>query len=319
MSSKVSSKSEVHNHHVTLRPYSRLMHWYRWSDVYIPFFNPTARLVLKAKYLKDIQKVNSFAKNKETELNAWFQQTNIFFGFSSPRSGTVFLTDLFLQELKEGITEHEANIVDYPAFTRAIQSDKDALDYIQHFRKKDIYYRVQGRPTAFYGEINPFLRMHCKAIKEAIPHAKLFQIVRDGREVVRSVMSRDKLSKKDPMANNIAPPSTDPYHAKWKDMTRFEKVCWQWQFTNRFMRENTGYTVDFKQMRTDYDYFQERVLSYLGVHITKEAWHTYVSQPKNKSARYRMPHWKEWEKEDTETFGDICGEEMAAYSFLGGR
>lgn len=316
---KKSTPKEVHNHKVKLRPYSRLMHWYRWSDVYIPLFNPTARLALKMKYLKDQKTVNTFIRSKENELEDWFNKTTIFFGFSSPRSGTVFLTDLFIQELKEGITEHEANIVDYLAFTKAIQSNQNALDYIENFRKKDIYYRTKGRKLKFYGEINPFLRMHCKAIKELIPHAKLFQIVRDGREVVRSVMSRDKLGKKDPMAYNIEPPEGDLYHAKWKDMTRFEKVCWQWQFTNRFMRENIDYSVSFKQIRTDYDYFKEYILDYIGINISQEAWQNYVNQPKNKSAQYRMPHWKDWKKEELDTFWKICGKEMEEYDFLASR
>ncbi len=306
---------KVHNHNVKLRPYSRLMHWYRWSDVYIPLFNPTARLALKMKYMKNLQTVNAFVKDKETEMQTWFEKTNFFFGFSSPRSGTVFLTDFFLSELKGGVVEHEANIVDYPAFTQAIQSQEVALGYFENFRKKDIFFRTKGEPIDFYGEINPFLRMHAKAIGELIPHAKRFHIIRDGREVVRSVMSRDKLGKKDPMAVNISPPSNDPYYSKWKEMSRFEKVCWQWQFSNRFLRENVPHTVYFKKLRSDYPYFKENILDYLNLDIAEAAWQDYVSQPKNRSAKYRMPHWKDWTQEQTDTFWRICGEEMKAYGF----
>ncbi len=314
-SNSSSSASASQDHKVKLRPYSRLMHWYRWNDVYLPGFNQAARTALKMKQWKDDRDNKAFIADKQEAMASWFKDTPLFFGFSSPRSGTVFLTDLLTRTLEGGIVEHEANIVDYLEFTRAIQSEENAFRYIIDFRKADIFKRAEGQPTAFYGEVNPFLRMHCKAIAKAMPNAKLLHIVRDGKEVVRSVMCRDKLGKKDPMSDLIFPPANDPYAAEWGNMDRFEKVCWQWQFTNRYMRENIAHTVYFKRMRTDYDYFKTQVADHIEQIVPQEAWEDHVNRPKNQSVNYRFPHWKEWTDEQMATFERICGEEMKNYNF----
>ena len=306
---------QTHNHQVKLRPYSRLMHWYRWNDVYIPFFNPAARMALRAKYLNDKRQIEQYYKGREVEAELWFKKTPLFFGFSSPRSGTVFMTDLLLNEIKDGIIEHEANIVDYPHYAQAIQSQEDAYQYIHDFRKKDIYYRSQGKKVSVYGEVNPFLRMHCKAIARVFPKAKLFHLVRNGKSIVASVMSRDKLGRKDPMSVLIYPPKDDAYYDGWKNLSRFEKVCWQWQFTNRFMRENLPHRVYFEKIRSDYDYFKTEVSDYLNLPISQKSWENYVSVPKNATPKQRFPKPKDWAKEQHEIFERICGEEMNFYDF----
>lgn len=311
----------THNHHVKLRPYSRLMHWYRWSEVYIPLFNPAARLALKIKQLKDQYTAQNHYQNTSEQAEKWFQEAQLFFIFSSPRSGTVFLTDLFSQEIK-GIIEHEANIVDYLAYTKAIQSKENALSYIVNFRKKDIWQRVnqlkedqKETNIDLYGEVNPFLRLHCAAIRETLPNARLIHLIRDGRQVVRSVMSRSKLGKKDPMGVLIHPPLNDPYFQAWHKMSRLEKVCWQWQYTNRYMRQNLDKIVYFEKVRSDYDYFKTEVLDYLSLEIPQEAWHNYVNTPKNSSPIYKMPPFEDWTNHQKDTFRRICGEEMSHYDY----
>ncbi|MBK9460137.1 MAG: hypothetical protein IPN94_12070 [Sphingobacteriales bacterium] len=94
--------------------------------------------------------------------------------------------------------EHEANIVDYPAFARAIQQPQDAYCYINDFRLKDMFKRAYTKKMPIYGEINPFLALHCAAIAAALPAAKRFHLVKDGRSVVRSMFSRTKLGAKTP-------------------------------------------------------------------------------------------------------------------------
>lgn len=312
------SSKNPHNHQLTLHWYSRLMNWYRWNDaVQIPFFNPAARLALGAKQALDKWQTDRFCANKTTELEQWLHNTQLFFVFSSPRSGTVFLTDLFLNTAQYAQIEHEANIVDYPAFARAIQHPQDADSYINDFRLKDMFKRAYTKKMPIYGEINPFLALHCAAIGAALPAAKRFHLVKDGRSVVRSMFSRTKLGAKDPMSKPIFPPPNDPYSDKWQHLTRFERLCWQWQFENRFMRQHipTQNRLYFELLSKDYDYFKTHLLDPLGLQISANVWQDYVNTPKNESAVYRMPHHTQWTPEDKRRFEQICGEEMAMYEW----
>lgn len=306
--------TDAESHSVKIKTYTRLMNWYRWSNFYIPFLNPSARLVLKLKYYRDIAVVRQRCKLSESELNNWFRSRNIFFGFAYPRSGTVFLANLLINEIKDAHIEHEANIVDYWHYTLAIQSEDEALDYIKNFREREIFLRVDQR-VKIYGEINPTLRIHCKAIKQLIPGARLFHIVRDGRDVVRSIMSRENLGEKDPLLKLTRPPLEDSYRKEWDHMSRFEKVCWQWQFDNRFIRNTVGHYVLFEKMKSDYDYFKEKINDYLDIDIPETAWYAYVKKPQNVSRHYTLPHWNTWDHKMRNDFERICGEEMREFGY----
>ena len=302
-------------HNINIRPYTRLMNWYRRHNYYIPGLNTAARLMLKIRFAKEKSKVEDYYQNQTEAYKQWIAKTPLFFGFGSFRSGTVFLSNMLKTEIPNSHIEHEANVLDYWNYPKALQSDKAALEYIQQFRLKEIFWRTKAVPVAIYGEVNPFLRLHAKAIKLELPDVKLFHIVRDGREVVRSIYSREILGKSDPLNPLIKPPTTDPYASKWQGMSRFEKICWQWQFDNRFIREATGHNIKFEQLRSDYNYFKATLLDYLELDISKATWESYVSQKQNITPTYRLPHWKDWTAEQQNTFEQICGDEMRACGY----
>lgn len=309
-----------HNHQLSLRWYSRLMNWYRWNDhVQIPLFNTTARWALAAKYALDKQQLQRYHAQRSQQFAEWHRHTQHFFVLSSPRSGTVFLTDLLLHTADQATTLHEANICDYPAYTRALQHPPDAHHYISQFRQYDMHYRAaQVQPArAVYGEINPFLALHAHALQQVFPSARLFHLVKDARSVLRSMFSRSKLGAKDPMARPFAPPVGDPYSPQWQQMSRFEKLCWQWQYENRQMRLHipAEQRLYFGLLSSDYDYFHSRFLATLGLHLPADLWRAYVSQPKNESPIYRMPHHSQWTATDRAAFERICGDELTHYNF----
>ena len=287
---------------------------YRWSSLYLPGFNTAARMGLRMKAMKDRQIVARACQGKEQEIDRWFDERKLFFGFSSIRGGTVFLTNMLKQEVPDSHIEHEASVIDYWELPKARLSEEDALAYIQGFRRNEIYYRAP-HDVAIYGEINPFLRRHCKAVKAVFPNAKLFHLVRDPRDVVRSIMSREILSKKDPMGKLIKPPPWDPYHEQWDSMSRFERVCWEWQDDNRYIREHVSHVVKFEDVTGDYEAFRFGLLDYLGISLSEEKWRDYVSEPRNVSRKNRLEHWTEWPAEKIEILMRICGSEMSEYGY----
>ena len=166
-----------------------------------------------------------------------------------------------------------------------------------------------------YGEINPFLRRHCKAVKSVYCVAKQFQIVRDPRNVLRSLMSRELLGKKDPMNAVIRPSNDDPYSEKWPNMSRFEKLCWLWAADNKFIRENVGHTIKFEELRKNFDYFNENVLEYLNLDVSPDAWKSEIRVVYNSTPRYIFPKYLDWSGENKKHFEQICGAEMVFYGY----
>jgi len=298
---------------LSVKPHSRLMHWYRWQPYRLPFFNTTARMAMRVNFLLDQLLLHQTVAHQK--VNDFFQDKQVFFGLSTIRSGSTFLADLLESEIKNGQVEHEPNVNDYWSYAKVLKSNQHAYDYINTYRKKDMVKRCRKKETAIYGELNPFLVLHAAALKKEIPEAKLFHLVRDGRDVVRSIMAREVLGNKDPMLKIITPPADDPYFEQWFSMTRFEKVCWKWQHENKILRTSISQRIHFEKMIIDYDYLKKELLDFLGIEISKEHWRAYIHQPKHASPQHSMLKWDHWSETEKKQFEKICGAEMKANGY----
>lgn len=281
----------------------------------IPGWRFFVRIILSFLCWRHRRKVDFYTKGKEKEIEAWYKEKNIFFGFGVIRSGTTFLANFLNEEVSSALIAHEAIVDDYWAYPKALQFEKYAESYINNFRWQEIYWRTKKYSFSAYGEINPFLRRHCAALQKTFPEAKFFHLVRDGREVVRSIMTRSNFSSKDPLLGFIKPPLGSPYRRQWEKMDRFEKVCWWWQADNRYLREQIGHTLQFEKLISDYDYFKKQLLDYLNIEVSGDIWKKYAKEPKNISPDYKFPHWSKWNKKEMDAFKEICGSEMEANGY----
>lgn len=303
------------NPQVRKRAYTRLMDLYRHNDVYIPGFNLVTRTVLRFKAETHVASISQRARSEASEIETWAASKRFFFGYGIFRSGTTFLADFLNRHAKNAVVQHEANVNDYWFYAKAMHSDKEALRYAKEYRKAEIYFRTRELHYQVYGEINPFLRRHCHAMKLAFPGSTQFQIVRDPKNVLRSLMSRELFDRKDPMGKVIFPPANDPYAEKWSTMSRFEKLCWLWSADNRFIRENTDHVILFEKLRIDFDYFDENVLRFLDLELNADIWNDEMGKVFNSTPRYTFPKYAEWTAEQKRQFDIICGEEMAYYGY----
>ncbi|NJE12880.1 sulfotransferase [Thermococcus sp. LS2] len=253
-------------------------------------------------------KVNMYFWIDEDDIEEWFNTKNVFFILSIGRSGTQFLSDL-LNKAPGALVVHEPFIEAIP-HQEAFHNPREAEKYIQTFRKKEIYLRVHKFDIETYGEVNSFLRRHCNALKKAFPKAKLLHLVRDGRDVVRSMYSRETMKPGAYDTKRIYPKEDDPWRDEWPRMSRFEKLCWYWMIENKYLRECIGKTIQFEKVISDYNYFKKNVLKPLNLEIPREIWEETINKPKNITVRYKLPHWREWDQKKREAFERICGEEM---------
>ncbi len=173
------------------RYYTQIMNIYRKKGIYVPGLPTLIRTALRLKVAKDRLKIRTFCRVSEEEIREWVDRKRLFFGFGLIRSGTTFLANFLNRVVPDAVIEHEANVVDYWYYPLAMHSEADAEKYIREFRLPEIVYRMRHRPADLYGEINPFLRRHGRALQKLLPQATFFHLVRDGgRSSVRSCHDR---------------------------------------------------------------------------------------------------------------------------------
>jgi len=245
-----------------------------------------------------------------SQLEKWFNDWKFFFILGFGRSGTAFMAN-FLDQAKGAHVFHEPVFEDFFAHLQAHYSLDAADRYIQGFRKKEIYVRTRHLTPGIYGETNGNLRCHAYAIQKAFPQATVLHLVRDGREVVRSHMSRRTMTSKNPFSMRIHPVKTDPWSARWAEMDRFARICWYWQEENSRLRKAIGKTVQFEKILSSYEYFHDEILEPCQIIIDKKAWEETSASPRNTTSNFQMAKWDDWTLEQQKVFREICGDEMA--------
>jgi hypothetical protein len=248
-------------------------------------------------------------------IDEWARQTGIFFVLAIGRSGTHFLSDL-LNKVPGTCIFHEPVREDFAAYVRAFHSGEEAKGYVHTFRKKEIYLRARAMHLGTYGEVNSLLRRHAYALQEAFPGAAFVHLVRDGRDIVRSMMARKTMTPEDRFTVAIQPHAEDQWRDKWAQMDRFARLCWYWQVENAYLRTAIGRTVQFERLVSSYEYLSEHLLQVCGLDLPEQEWQRAIAAPKNVTLKHRIPAWQGWSAEQKQTFKEICGEEMERNGYV---
>ena len=262
------------------------------------------------------RKAIEFIPVPEKRILTWFSTKSTFFVVSTGRTGTKWIAEV-LNLNKDALVEHEPIPVETWAYKAAVGNLIVAEKYIRKFRLKEIYLRVarQHPDLKIYGEVNGMLRRHIESILKHIPEVKLIHLVRDGRDVVRSIMSRRTYSGKHPVFYDFQPPKIDEYSGRWNDLSEFEKVCWIWQWENKYMREHIDLYARFEDIISSYALFRNQILEPLSLELEETVWQATVQRPKNVTKRYGLGKWEDWTIEQKEQFIHICGKEMQEYGY----
>jgi len=274
------------------------------------------RLTLVSKSSHSIRIIKNKYENYDSEILNWFDKHTVFFGFGFFRSGTTFLADFLNKNLPDAIVQHEPNLSDYLYYTKTFQNYEETISYIKEYRLKEIYNRMCNFPIKVYGEINPFLRRHCAYLKQFCPQAKQFHLVRDGRDVVRSLMTRNFFGPNHFWTSLIKPPPGDEILEYWKEFSRFEKICWLWKSDNEYLHANVPHLIHFEKLVSDYDYFKTKLMDFLEIgNIDFETWGKDIGNVMNQSPDHSFPLYKDWEDNEKKIFERICGEEMSKLGY----
>ncbi len=260
-------------------------------------------------------RVRGHVEVTKRQVEQWIASKRFFFILAIGRSGTTFLAHL-LNMAADAVVFHEPTPSDIDAYRRAFFRPEDAERYIASFRKKEMYLRTRLADFTIYGEVNSLLRRHLHALSHHFPAAGFLHMVRDGRDVVRTMMSTDALAPGDMWTWWLRPHESDPFFAQWPTMDRFAKLCWYWRVENQHLRTSIGDTVKFEEVTGNYECFEQRILRPFGLVLPQSVWKQQSGVQRNATGTYRIPHWREWDAHHIRTFETICGDEMRANGYL---
>ena len=242
------------------------------------------------------------------------KNSSIFFIVDSGRSGTKFLANL-LDNDPNSTAMHEPTDLDKIAYLYSFK-EGETRKYVSGYRKRNIYKTIKKYNPKIYGEVNSYLRRHVKYLKEVFPGAKYFHLVRDGRDVIRSFMSRNTLTDNDLSTYYFRNKSyNNKLPENWDSIDRFQKLCWYWRIEVEFVNEEIKDVINFENILKDYDYFNKKVLLPTGIDIQKKLWNKTISNPVNVTKKYIFPPWNEWKNDYKDKFIEICGTLMDKFNY----
>ena len=237
----------------------------------------------------------------------------MFFITGHGRSGTVFLADL-LGKSENGHVFHESPFLDQDAFVEAFKERRE----LSQERLNLIKTRREQQVNLVYGEVNGYLRYYISPLLKLTP--QIYHLVRDGKDVIRSMMNRNSASFTVHDSNRtqfIYPYGDDPYVSEWSNMDRFERLCWYWQHG---IMEVCNYKIPilhFEKILVDYDYLTI-FLNSVGLDLPFEVWNYERRILKNETPRHnrKFPEYLNWSNKQKESFKRICGKSMEIIGYV---
>lgn len=260
-------------------------------------------------------------KISAADMDATFAKTKIFFMLGSGRCGTMFLSRL-LNQADDAMVLHEPLRHSDLEVRPACRVDPSAgIDYVEKFRKVQIYKKVKEHGVSIYGECSQPLRCLGTALRHAFPQGHFMILVRNGKAGVRSAMNRQASRGATNHWNHapVMPLPGDPVRDRWDSMSDFEKACWWWADSYRMLLDQLDGCpiVQFEQTLNDFDYLHEMVLAPVGLNITREQWEAHKARPSDNSAtKYIVKHPDEWDQQERDAFEQYAGDVNRAMGYI---
>jgi len=170
------------------------------------------------------------------------------FVLSTGRSGTKFITEI-LEAYPSLWVEHspspELAHQSYLIYRESPDVDSIKLAFLH--ARMDAMNRAHASGYR-YVETNNRITFYAEAIAQIFPNAKFVHIVRSPAEFVRSGMRRGYYSTMIPeLSGHIEPRLCDPIRDIWSELTRVEKISWQWNTINESI-ERFKATIDANRL-----------------------------------------------------------------------
>jgi len=245
--------------------------------------------------------------DKDEEL---LKKINIFFIFSFGRSGSQFLTRILSNDYNAKVY-HEPIRRDILEYIGSFKENYNSSNYIKKYRQYFIKAKInKDKECRIYGEVNSYLRRHADVVLQVLPFAKGLFVIRDGRDVVRSMISRNVFGN-NWHYNSITPRKNDPFYNSWEKRTQFEKCCWLWASENQFLYNLFGNGIKLEKIVSDYNYFKSKIIEPTKISISRSIWEKERKiKSINTTVHHKIETYDRWPNEWKKVFWNICGEIM---------
>lgn len=214
---------------------------------------------------------------------------------------------------------------------RGVLSDENALKYIRSIRGKTL----KKIKSSVFLEANLQLSALMDLFPKVFINVRIAYIVRDPRTWISSWFNnggpfysfldlRSWFRNMRVTSNNI---DGDSYKNKWKEMSRFEKLCWLWRVENSYALNCAENTNAVKLFRYE-DIFNEsenyesliQMLEFLtafpnGYNARWNLKRELLGEHVNTKKRNVFPQWSEWGVEQSLLLDKHCGELMRRFGY----
>jgi len=250
----------------------------------------------------------------DKEIKNWFLSKQFFFIVSTGRTGTKWLARILNSEKAHVL--HEPVPFEGLAHIAACKNKRNAYDYVKNFRIKEIYLRNKNiNEIDIFGEVNGNLRRHIAPLSKLLPNITIIHLIRNGKNVIRSVMNRNTFTDKKSIYFKFIPPEARRKKLNWKHIDNFEKMCWIWRWENEYMDAGTDNHVKFEDITSSYQIFKKQLTEKIGVDISENVWKEQINLPINKNEKCNFPSYEYWTKSEKNKFQKICGKMMDKYGY----
>ena len=256
---------------------------------------------------------------------------------SSGRTGTHFLGHFFQENFDKTFSIHEPKPDCFDINQHLLRKDITPHRAGEMFKmyRRDLFISLKQEGYVNYVESNPNILALIPVLKNMFQKCRVVHIVRDGKEVVRSLYSRDVYGKwsgtvpffsdRDPRERlNAQFFPDDPYHAKWETMSRFERICWIWAKKNallgRFVKNDPhARTYKFSSLfvNKNPDVWED-LINFTGLKedLINQDYLDYVAHMKSNAVKqYLLPEYEDWPDHYKDAFEEIAGPQMERYGY----
>ena len=237
---------------------------------------------------------------------------------STGRTGTLFFAryyNLFpgLRSLHEPRPDFKELAIAYaqghvPFKTAVREIERQRRPHYRELRRRGISLYIESN-NRFFSLLNP--------LRAAFPESKIVYIVRDGRDYVRSGLSRNWYTPGDTeprLRADMFP--DDPWSDQWESMDRFQKIAWRWRKKDGFIQKDfehldNAVKVTFEDIFLDPDKKGlYRINRFIGIpdKDTRRYLKRMGGRKVNTNTQKPIPKWTMWDAEMTRKFDEIAGE-----------
>lgn len=197
------------------------------------------------------------------------------------------------------------------------QPNHPYLEHILRRQRQHVAARFPENHT--FIDVNPWLRFAPHTVRRTLDDALCFQLVRNGRDVVRSLYIGKTYTTREKTLSLL--PNDPSTMALWDGYSRFEKLCWHWNETVSHLLKQRVPSLHLERIVSDYQYLHEHLLVPSGIRLERDVWRA-LKDNRLHPSRFRLknlvrgrPVRLKWTPEHEASFRSICGETMRALGY----